>query len=616
MRIILFKLFILFFFTTIGYSQKDLKACYKSYMETAGAFGFSGAVLIAKNDSILLREGYGWSDQEKAIPITPPTFFDIGSFVKAFTATAIMQLVERGKLKLTDTITKYFKEVPSDKRNITIHHLLTHSSGLVYDDFYDQISQTARDSIKNRNSYIHRILRFPPGYETGKGRSYSNTGFALLAAIIEIVSGIPYEKYLQENLFKPAGMHETGYSIPLNYETKVAHGYNDGPTDYGFPWTTQWEGHVPLWDLMGNGGMLSTVDDLFKWAQAINSNKLISDATKTIMFTRYGPNDQAYGWYRTENKTSPVYFSHPGDAVPQGWNTDLRIYPDDGYIFIILANSRIRAGSTRRPVMNKLAEITFGKAACQNSVLNPVHQKENLDKYAGTYSMKSGSKFHVSIGTISVANRKINQLLIEAEGQEAVDLLAFGGQMKDVVEENKLLNARTDSYLQALINKDEKRLNEFFSLDTARDAIAEWTETEKKYGPVSDYTIIGTSQLNQRGSQTFFRIKFQKRQSGVYKVTWRDSKIWNQTEDRLQPQLTYFIVKSNARSPLIASFVQADNGFVSYDLFKDRTIRIHFVQEKDKPGRMVFLSNTGEEIASISADKDSHVPKPSVIKYQ
>lgn len=109
----------------------------------------------------MLRQGYGWSDEERSIAVTPETFFDIGSYVKAFTATAIRQLIERGKLRVTDTITKFFKDVPSDKKNITIRQLLTHSSGLVYDDFYDQISQTARDSIKERDLYLHRILRFP-----------------------------------------------------------------------------------------------------------------------------------------------------------------------------------------------------------------------------------------------------------------------------------------------------------------------------------------------------------------------------------------------------------------------------------------------------------------------
>ena len=597
-------------------ASRNLSSCYSSYMETVASFGFSGAVLIAKNNSILLRQGYGWSDEERLIAVTPETFFDIGSYVKAFTSTSIMQLAERGRLHVTDTITKFFKDVPADKKNITIHQLLTHSSGLVYDDFYDQITQAARDSIKERDSYIHRILRFPLGYEPGKGRSYSNTGFALLAAVIEIVSGLPYGKYIEENLFKPAGMHETGYSIPRNYETRVAHGYNDGPADYGFPWTTQWEGMTPLWDLMGNGGMLSTVDDMYKWARAIKGNTIISDSAKRIMFARNGQGDQAYGWYWTETKTGPAYANHPGDAVPQGWNTDFRWYPEEGYIFIVLANSRIRAGSTRRPVMNKLADITFNKAACQIPGVIPAQRKENLNKYAGTYIMSSGSKFHVYSTIINTATGKSYQLSIDAEGQDAVDLLAFGGQMNDAVEQNKKLNARTDSYLQALIKKDSRQLNNFFSLDTVKTTIEQWTQTEKKYGPVIDYKILGTSQLNQRGSQTFFSIRFQNGHSGIYKVTWRDDRIWDQTEDRLQLTLTSFIRKSNTRWPLTLSFMQQDSGFITYDIFKDRTVRIRFHQLNDKPVSLVFETTAGEMIASKEVGKDSQLAKPSIIKFR
>jgi len=596
--------------------SRDLRSCYSSYMEAAASFGFSGAVLIAKKDSILLRQGYGWSDEERSIAITPETFFDIGSYVKAFTATAIMQLVERGKLLLTDTITKFFKDVQADKKNITIRQLLTHSSGLIYDDFYDQISQPARDSIKKRDLYLHRILRFPLGYEPGKGRAYSNTGFALLAAVIEIVSGLPYEKYIEENLFNPAGMHETGYYIPLNYETRVAHGYNDGPTDYGFPWSTQWEGQIPLWDLMGNGGMLSTVDDMYKWAQAIETNKIISDSTKRNMFARSGQGDQAYGWYWTENKTGPDYVSHPGDAVPQGWNTDFRWYPEEGYIFIVLANSRIRAGSTRRPVMNKLADITFKNTACQIPGLNPIQRKENLNKYAGTYILNSVSKFHVYRTKISIATNKSYQLSIDAEGQDAVDLLAFGGQLKDNVEQNKNLNARTDSYLQAVIRGNSKRLNDFFSSDTVKNTIEQWAQVEKTYGPVISYKILGTSQLNQRGSQTFFSIHFQNGHSGVYKVTWRDDRIWDQADDRLQPILASFIRKSNTRSPLTVSFVQDAGGFISYDIFKERTVKIRFKQLKNKSVALVFETNAGEMIASKEVGNDPQVAKPSIIRFR
>jgi len=317
---------------------------------------------------------------------------------------------------------------------------------------------------------------------------------------------------------------------------------------------------------------------------------------KKIMFTRYAQSDQAYGWYLTQNKNSPAYISHPGDAVPQGWNTDFRWYPDEGFIFIILANSRIRAGSTRRPVMNKLADITFNNAACEFPGTGKVRQKEDISKYAGEYVMKPGSTFHVYRSQVNTAGGGSYQLAIEGEGQDAVDMLAFGGQLKDVVEQNKKLNSLTDVYLQALIKKDRSRLLDFFSSDTVANEIEQWIRTEKIYGPLVNYKILGSSQLNQRGTQTFFSILFRNGHSGIYKITWRDDRIWNQAEDRLQPALTGFIRKSNTRSPLTLSFIRQDSGFVSYDIFKDRTIRIRFRELKNKPRQLIFETNVIFEI--------------------
>ena len=248
-------------------TQSEISAELSDYFRKAAGLGFSGAVLVVKDGRILLRNGYGWADVKRRIPITPDTIFDIGSGVKAFTATAIMQLEEQGKLNTSDPITKYFKGVPADKTSITIHQLLTHTSGLSFDYFYDVATPEEREVMKNRERYIKGVLSFPLAFKPGEDRVYSNTGFSLLAIIIENVSGEPYEQYVREHLFKPAGMTETGYYIPRNTR-RIARGYNDGDTDYGYPWETQWENKRPLWDLMGNGGMLTTLDDVYKWLPA------------------------------------------------------------------------------------------------------------------------------------------------------------------------------------------------------------------------------------------------------------------------------------------------------------------------------------------------------------
>src|SRR5262245_61199432 len=184
----------------------EVTARLSDYFQKVAGLGFSGAVLVSSGDKVLLRNGYGWADQTQRIPVTPETVFDIGSITKVFTAVAIMQLEERGKLSTSDKITKYFANVPEDKTNITLHHLLTHTSGLAYDDFYAPATPEVREILKDREKFATRILSFPLAFPPGTNRTYSNSGFSLLAAIVEKLSGQPYEKYLRENVLQPAGM--------------------------------------------------------------------------------------------------------------------------------------------------------------------------------------------------------------------------------------------------------------------------------------------------------------------------------------------------------------------------------------------------------------------------
>src|SRR5215510_5954384 len=178
----------------------EVTTALSDYFQKVAGLGFSGAVLVSSGDKVLIRNGYGWADQERRVPITPETVFDIGSITKVFTAVAIMQLEERGKLSTSDKITKYFSNVPPDKSAITLHHLLTHTSGLAYDDFYSSATLEVREILKDREKFIQRILSFPLGFEPGTKRSYSNSGFSLLAAIVEKLSSQSYERYLRENI--------------------------------------------------------------------------------------------------------------------------------------------------------------------------------------------------------------------------------------------------------------------------------------------------------------------------------------------------------------------------------------------------------------------------------
>ena len=566
-------------------ANRDIRAdaVLADYFQKVAGLGFSGAVLVSSGDKVLIRNGYGWADEKQRIPITPETIFDIGSITKVFTAVAIMQLEERGKLSTSDRITKYFSNVPPDKQAITLHHLLTHTSGLAYDDFYSTATPEVREILKDREKFTQRILSFPLGFGPGTSRTYSNSGFSLLAAIVEKLSGQPYEKYLRENILRPAGMSNTGYVLRKWNTRLVARGYNDGPTDFGYPWTGQWAGRIIAWDLLGNGGLLSNVDDMRKFVVALRDGKLLNEKTRAKMLTVYfAEREQAYGWFvsKTE-KDSHRFINHGGDAVPEGWNADLRWFPEDNLIAIVLTNKRIRAGSVRRYAMNDLVDIVLFQKRPQLPDFAVVLSSE-LRAHEGTYKLPSGALFQVTSTTVTVGGGETKPILIiSGRGQEAIDILFSGNTTPGLSKLSLELNEKTRAYIEALRHNDLEALRKIPAEDPAAEsALKDWNDFVAKNGALTQLEILGTSPLNQAGSQTFMRLEFGKTVL-FYHVTWRDQKLHFQDEDTLQPKITNYLRKSFVIEPLNLPFLpQSNHDFATYDPFKGRTIRITFAPDK------------------------------------
>jgi CubicO group peptidase (beta-lactamase class C family) len=581
--------------STQNVSATAVSAALEDYFRKAAGLGFSGAVLVAKDGNILLRKGYGWADVKRRIPIGADTIFDIGSGVKAFTATAIMQLEEQGKLNTSDLMSKYIRNVPSDKKDITIHQLLTHTSGLDFDYFYDQATPAEREIMRDRENYINSVLGHPLAFKPGEGRTYSNTGFSLLAVIIENVSGEPYEQYVREHLFKPAGMMETGYYIPRNL-SRIARGYNDGDTDYGYPWETQWDKKGALWDLMGNGGMLTTLDDVYKWMVAIKGDKIVSQKSKEKMFQVYYPkSDQGYGWNVWQTQGRP-YVYRSGDAVPQAWNAEFRWYKDDGLIAVVLANKRVRAGSIRHYAMPRLVDIALFDKPPQLPAFAAVNPAK-LRSLEGTYKLESGALLHVKAGEVAtgdVAPKPV--LMISGEGQEAIDLLFSANQLPGLTKLEMDLSDKTRVFVESLRKNDLSALKMILpEKSSLEDTVKRWNDFVKENGELERFDVLGTSPLNQSGVQTFVRLNFRKT-LGVYKVTWRDQKLHEQEEDRLQPAITVFLRKSFVAFALSLSFLpQSETDFATYDLFKGRTINVTFDRDQ-----LVVHTKNGDVVAKKS----------------
>jgi CubicO group peptidase (beta-lactamase class C family) len=305
--------------------------------------GFSGAILVAKKDKILLTKGYGLADREKQIPVTTATIFPIGSVTKQFTAAAILKLEMQGKLNVNDYITEYFKDVPSDKSKITIHQLLTHSSGIPFRAGRCGAEPTIDDFVKV-------IFSSALDFEPGTNYRYSNSGYALLGAIVKIASGESYEQYLNKNLFKPAGMLNTGTFLPKYSVSDIATGYRAGQK-WGFAYEKLWGyTELPVKEQRGEpcglpyGGILSTVRDLYKWHKALEEEKIFSKAVKQKMFASHVREGEGatsfygYGWtiFPTPRKTKLI--AHNGD-VNDVFEADFRQYVDEDVVYILLTNS-------------------------------------------------------------------------------------------------------------------------------------------------------------------------------------------------------------------------------------------------------------------------------------
>ena len=563
------------------------------YFRKAAGLGFSGAVLAARGDEILLREGYGWADVKRRVPVTPETVFDIGSGVKAFTATAVLQLEERGRLATEDPISKHLTNVPPDKAAITIHQLLTHTSGIDFDYFYDSASPAERAVLRDREKYIAAVLAPPLAFKPGAGRVYSNTGFSLLAAVIENVAGVPYERYVRERLFEPAGMSATGYYVPRDLR-RVARGYNDGETDYGYPWETQWENRRPLWDLMGNGGMLTTLDDVYKWMRAIRGEKIVSQKSKDKMFQVYYPkSDQGQGWNVWQTEGRP-YVWRGGDAVPQGWNVEFRWYTQDDLIAVVLTNRRIRAGSIRRPSTAALVDIALlGKPPALPAFAEV--SAARLRAHEGTYRLESGETFYVKVSEAQTGGgRRQSVLMIGGQGQRAIDLLHSANQRPELTKLSVEMNDKTARYLAALRDSDAAALKTILPENVPpAEAIERWAAFLKQTGALEAAEVLGTSPLNQLGVQTFVRLRL-ARAEGVYRITWRDGRPRTQPDDRLQPSATAFLRKSPDPLPINLAFLpQSARDFATYDLFRGRTVVVSLPGD----GRLIVRTKEGNAVA-------------------
>lgn len=375
-----------------------------TYLTAGTENGFSGSVLIAKKGEIILNKGYGLADKESNKPYTPTTISTIGSVTKQFTATAILKLVAMKKLKLTDPLSTFFKMLPKDKRKITIHQLLTHSAGMI-----DVIGDGDFDDIPQKR-FFKTLFATKLVHAPGSKYRYSNAGYSILARIIELTSGQEYERFLNQHLFKPAGMTQTGYFIPHWDTNLIATGYARNVFKVGTMIARYNASKKITWTLKGNGGIHSTTGDMFKWYQALKSNKIISAALFEKLTTPYileyenRKSRYAYGWAIFNSSRNTKIISHNGgNAI---FFHDFLWLPKEDVVIIIFTNASSREVEVAWPIEKMFFEEAYTAAPIKKNLFQFVFDfmKNNEVQAANKLTAIIKENYSASIKNSEVLN--------------------------------------------------------------------------------------------------------------------------------------------------------------------------------------------------------------------
>jgi len=376
------------------------------YLSAAAKMGFIGSTLVARDGKVIFSKGYGMANAEWDISNTPQTKFRLGSITKQFTAASILLLQERGKLSVQDPICKHIAECPKAWEPVTIHHLLTHTSGIPsYTDVkspeeFRKLSLTQVTPAGFVDSFKSKPLEFP----VGEKMKYNNSGYFMLGYIIEKVSGQSYEAFLQENIFAPLKMANTGYDTHDRILKNRATGYsrkNNAKVNSDYLDMT-----VPY----AAGSLYSTVEDLFTWNEALFSDKLLSAKSREAMMT-VDKNNYAYGLVINQQHNRKLV-SHGGGI--NGFNTILARFPEEKVTVVVLRNADYGSPDPGK-VSRDLAAILFGeKYEIPRERVAVKIDPKIIDAYVGQYELNPNF--------IITMTREGDNLMTQATGQPKFEL--------------------------------------------------------------------------------------------------------------------------------------------------------------------------------------------------
>jgi CubicO group peptidase (beta-lactamase class C family) len=358
------------------------------------------AIIVRKDGKTVFRKGYGMADLELGVPVAPDMVFRLGSITKQFTAVSVLMLAEQGQLGLQDEITKFLPDYPTQGRKITVEHLLTHTSGIQsYTDLPEWLPLWRKDLTLPE--LIDLFKNKPMQFEPGERWSYNNSGYILLGAIIEKVSGETYESFVTNHIFKPLGMKGSCYGSTERIIPRRVPGYQSGKDGFiNAPYLSMTQPYAA-------GSLLSTVDDLAVWSDAVFSGKLVKKEWLDKALTPYKLKDgesSGYGYGLCIADFGGHRSIEHGGGI-NGFTTYEITLPDDRVFLAILTNSAVE-GRDPEPRAVKIAWLALGLAEPERKTV--ALGARDLDPIAGVYVNAQKQEYYFS--------REGNKLFAQRQG--------------------------------------------------------------------------------------------------------------------------------------------------------------------------------------------------------
>lgn len=524
---------------------------FNEYLLYQEAYGFSGAVLVARGDHIALAKGYGFADRTRNARFEDRTRINIGSLSKAYTATIILRLEQDGLVHTTDKLGDLLRGVPDDRKNITVEQLLTHTAGLAWDS-------APKGKKLTRDDVLKKIFASKMRSQPGERFAYSNAGYQLLAAIAEVKSGRSFDALVQQYIAKPAHAQNTTIVGGSGDTGNVAHGYNEWK-DLGTwrEWNDGWRS--------GSGDVISNLIDVWKWHRALRAGTIIKPEAAQRMFAAHVKSDDGggygYGWFtqHTDRGDSLVY--HGGDNP--GYHTELRWYVNRDLTIIVFTNLELYdesgsgLGLHKRIIASALEKIDRGEKVSLPPRPNATGANaEYLASFTKTAPMEGAT-----------VERGPMQLVFNADSQGAIN------RILDLHDERlEKDNARVSALLDATARRDSVLVRTTLDRSNAEFflgfAFAERDDFEKRLGRFKSARVCGSKPLPWDDAlvRTFALLTFEKG-TVDYQLTWKSDQFYET------------ISETGALHALTLPMVLVDrnkNEFVVWDLVGRRGAQLRY----------------------------------------